>query len=209
MDAADARMDAVAALDHSDRKGDYPMNVMIEEPPARKQEKESWKPVPGYEDHYKVSNYGNMQRTKKGGHTKIGENRKPAFDKQGYAIVVLFKNGARKGMLVHRLVMLAFVGEPPDETYQVNHKNCNPSDNRLSNLEWVTPSDNLRHSYKYGKSNVSGERNPSAKLTKQDVEKIRKLLNQGALQKEIARAFGVHKRTISDIAGYRSWIEMD
>ena len=36
MDAADTGMDAVAALDHSDREGNYPMNVMIEEPPARK-----------------------------------------------------------------------------------------------------------------------------------------------------------------------------
>lgn len=52
----------------------------------------------------------------------------------------------RKLYRSHRLVLMSFVGEPPSPHHQCNHKNGNGFDNRLCNLEWVTPSENIQHS---------------------------------------------------------------
>ena len=49
---------------------------------------------------------------------------------------------------VHRLIAHAFLGPPPsDAACEVNHVDGNCSNNRIDNLEWATPSENIRHSY--------------------------------------------------------------
>jgi len=65
----------------------------------------------------------------------------PHLRPDGYLCVELNK----KRHKIHRLVALAFLPEPPKEKIFVNHKNLNRSDNRVENLEWVTPSENTKH----------------------------------------------------------------
>lgn len=61
-----------------------------------------------------------------------------------YLQVALRKDGKTKRMYVHRLVAQAFIDNPnPEEYTQVNHKNGIRTDNRVQNLEWVTPTLNL------------------------------------------------------------------
>lgn len=67
----------------------------------------------------------------------------PQAFSNGYLAVYL---GRRNGNLVHRLVAIAFI--PGDTALQVNHKNGKRDDNRAVNLEWLTCSDNHRHSYR-------------------------------------------------------------
>jgi hypothetical protein len=63
----------------------------------------------------------------------------------GYIKVNIFKNDHN----VHRLVAHAFIPNP-DELPMVNHKDGNKCNNLLENLEWISPSDNVRHSYDTG-----------------------------------------------------------
>ena len=91
----------------------------------------------------------------------------PVLDNKGYQFVGLHKNGKRKDMKVHRLVAMAFIPNPENKP-MVNHKDENPLNNCVDNLEWCTASYNAnygtrnqrcvqnRRSYKLGD-------NPSAK----------------------------------------------
>lgn len=67
----------------------------------------------------------------------------------GYHHVTLCNAGIKKQITVHSLVATAFHGNRPAGQY-VNHINGNRTDNRSTNLEWVTPSENSKHAYRTG-----------------------------------------------------------
>ena len=105
---------------------------------------EIWKDIPGYEGIYAVSNFGkvkSLQRTRKGSYGSIRIvyekilNHK--IDKDGYHIVTLSKEGKTKCIGVHRLVAQAFLPNIYNLP-MVNHKDENPSNNFVDNLEWCT-----------------------------------------------------------------------
>lgn len=95
---------------------------------------EEWKDVVGYEGRYQVSNLGRVRNK----HYII---LAPQLTHAGYYKVTLF-DGKKKGKLIHRLVMEAFVGQ---SELQVNHKDFNKINNQLSNLEYTTSKENIRH----------------------------------------------------------------
>lgn len=111
-----------------------------------------------------------------------------------------------KMMLVHRMVALAFIGEPPDGKSQVNHKNGIPWDNRVENLEWVSCSENIRHAFRTG-LNVAlvGSGNRKSKLTEPEVLKIVQLQKEGWGNAAIGRMFGVSEGVPNHIKTGRSW----
>lgn len=101
---------------------------------------EIWKDIEGYERMYQVSNEGHIRslgRLDSAGHKLKGRNRKLKQNKDGYFEVSLCKDGKRRYYLVHRLVALAFLDNPLNLPL-VNHKDCNPAKNVISNLEWCT-----------------------------------------------------------------------
>lgn len=114
---------------------------------------ETWKPIDGYEGLYEVSNMGRVKRldssvASRWGKTRIhkGSILKPIPDKDGYLKKQLYKNGKGKYCFIHRLVANAFI-ENPKGKLQVNHKDGNKSNNHAENLDWVTQSENMKHSY--------------------------------------------------------------
>ena len=91
---------------------------------------EIWKDIKGYEGKYKVSNLGNVYSY------LTNKKLKPGIDK-GYLKVNLRKDGKTKQFTVHRLVAQAFLTNDNDYPC-VNHKDENPSNNNVDNLEWCT-----------------------------------------------------------------------
>lgn len=117
---------------------------------------EIWKPVKGYEGYYEVSDFGNVRSLDKyikcrGGNLRLLKGRIISLckDKDGYLIFNLIKDKVRKNCKVHRLVAENFIDNPKNKP-QVNHKNGIKSDNRLENLEWCLPVENMKHAVKNG-----------------------------------------------------------
>jgi len=104
---------------------------------------EIFKTIPGFEK-YQVSNLGNVKSLD---YKNTWEEKllKPYIHRTGYAYVYFRKDRIKKSYSIHRLVLLTFSG---DSKLEVNHKNGIKTDNRLSNLEYCTRSENLKHKYR-------------------------------------------------------------
>lgn len=103
--------------------------------------KEIWKDIKGYENLYKISNFGNVKNKD----NKIIKQ----FDNQGYLCVDLSKKNIRKHYRVHRLVMCNF-NDNNNHKLDINHIDGNKYNNRLDNLEWCTRKENLIHAVRHG-----------------------------------------------------------
>lgn len=112
---------------------------------------EIWKDISGYNGIYQVSNLGRIRSyTRKviypSGmpHTYRGKIIEPERARTGYLRVSLSKNSVEKKYFVHRLVAGAFL-DNPDNLPQVNHKDENPGNNNVENLEWCSVSYNINY----------------------------------------------------------------
>lgn len=129
-------------------------------------EKEIWKEINGYEGYFEVSNLGNFRSKDRFVGSKYnkprlyhGKTLKQEFISEGYTRIVLMKNSIRKRYMCHKLVAQAFIPNPDNKPY-INHKNGIRWDNRASNLEWVTQSENELHSYRVLGNSMKGKTFP-------------------------------------------------
>lgn len=185
---------------------------------------EIWKEIPSSEGKYSISNYGRLRRNR---YERVNKNQvtswvqvyderilRPSKDTHGYLQASLIVGNLPKSMLLHRLVAEAFLAPPSQELIDeclkaghkvvlVNHKDNNPLNNHVDNLEWCTPSYNNEYSPQ-DYSSRSGDNCKHAVLKESDVDKILEL--QGKIsQQAIADMFGVKQITISNIFTGRSW----
>ena len=106
-----------------------------------------WRDIPGYEGLYQINNIGQVLSL------RSGQLRKDVKSGRGYRAVELSSaNRTKRRFYIHRLVAITFLGTPPTKHYVVNHKNLNKRDNRVENLEWTTPEDNMNHAYVNGRT---------------------------------------------------------
>jgi hypothetical protein len=117
---------------------------------------EVWKPLTNYEGFYEVSNMGRVKSldrtiTKKSGEEALIISRilKQYKRGSGYLKIAVCKNGKPKTFDVHRLVGLLHVDNPENKP-EINHKKGNKLDNRSSELEWSTSSENAQHKWDIG-----------------------------------------------------------
>jgi len=143
---------------------------------------ENWLNVAGYP--YQVSNLGNV-RSK-----KTNKLLKPYLTNRGYLTVGFWTNGKKKRISVHRLVASAFLPNP-DNLPQVNHIDCNKTNNCVSNLEWVSGSTNITHAYKTGLM--------KQKLTKEKVLKLFEYRKQGMSLRAVGKLLGVSHTAIWEV----------
>jgi len=159
-----------------------------------------WKDIPGYEGYYQINAVGDVKNMK-------GKILKPKTTRFGYKMVGLCGQRPRKFFAVHRLVMLTFVGKC-QEGIQVNHINGIKTDNRLENLEYCTPSENILHFIRVlGDPNRAyGEKSGKAKLTNDKVREIRQLYATGQYwQLDLARQYSISRSALGAIVHYRTW----
>lgn len=165
---------------------------------------EEWRTVEGWPV-YEVSSHGNVRRDgrylKHRTRGRIGEN---------YPCIALHFNNIRKEAAVHILVASHFIGPKPDGL-QVNHKDKDRFNARADNLEYVTPSQNVQHTYDTGRIPLKGSRNPAAFLTPAQVLDIRSKYIKGNSfygQLGLSKAYGVKQSTIWMIVHNLSWKEV-
>lgn len=174
---------------------------------------ETWRDIKGYEGYYQVSNLGNIKTLDR----EVYDSKrhlfrfykekvmKTALCRKGYKRIQFKVGGVYKSYAVHRLVAEAFIPNPFNLP-EVNHKDSNRENNAEHNLEWLTHSENQKHSYRQGKRNHKGENHPQAKLALASVLEIRERYSSGLFTMPfLASEYGVSAYAINNIVHYRTW----
>lgn len=156
---------------------------------------EIWRDVVGYEGFYQVSNLGRVRslprivRMSDGRKYRVSEKIMKGRTNEIYYRVTLSKSGKEHDLLIHRLVLEAFVGSCPPNM-QACHNDGDHKNNRLENLRWDT-SENSHADKKQHGTTVLGRIGNTYKLTGK-TEKIKKLYSSGEYTiSQLASRFGV------------------
>jgi len=116
------------------------------------------KPIKGYEGIFSISKNGRVwshrrlvvSGIKYSAVTETGGGfLKSRINNHGYLVIHLSHKGKQKNLYIHRLVALSYIPNPENKP-QVNHIDGNPLNNKISNLEWCTPKENVHHAIKIG-----------------------------------------------------------
>lgn len=160
---------------------------------------EIWKKVLNYEGLYEVSNKGRVRDCK----GKI----KPMYkNNKGYLCLSLYYKGKTYHPTIHRLVAKAFI-ENPNNYDQVNHKDCNKSNNTVNNLEWC----NQRYNYDEGMKTFQYSKNEAhyfAKLKNSDIPIIYDLYKLGFTRTTISKIFDINPSSLNAIETGISYREL-
>lgn len=150
-----------------------------------------WKDIHGYEGLYQINTCGDI-KSLAGGKDKILKKR---YDHDGYCQACLSNNGKHKYYKVHRLVWEVFVGPIP-EGMHINHINEVKDDNRLDNLNLMTPTENnnwATHNERMAMSNKNGK--CSKKVFQYDLEN--NFIKEWPSLNEVERQTGISAANIS------------
>lgn len=138
---------------------------------------------------YKVSNYGHIINAK----TKVPLKQRDMQKKSGkngsdYKSVSI--PGVSSSVRVHRIVCETFHGPAGPGQTQVNHIDEHKDNNVPSNLEWVTPSQNIQAYY---------QNNERSYFSRNDIVRVKRLLNKGMTNDQVGQAVGMSNSNVSSI----------
>lgn len=110
---------------------------------------ETYKPIEGYEDLYEVSNLGNVRTLRDSPKlSRLSVLKPKPLKRGGHLRVQLYKDKKGKDFLIHRLVAQTFI-ENLNNYPCINHKDSNPQNNNVDNLEWCTYAYNNEYSFQH------------------------------------------------------------
>jgi len=175
---------------------------------------EIWKPIPGWEGIYEASNYGQIKSIERVVATNtVNQYRtvrerimKIQTTKDGYKLVSLKHKNKRFSATVHNLVMMSFVGPRP-EGLCICHNNGIPSDNRLDNLRYDTPSSNTQDKWLHGTMRF-GDQSLNTKINKEIVALIFEMREANWKLLNIAKFVGVGRTLISNVLSGKRWAHL-
>jgi len=127
----------------------------------------------------------------------------PIPHKGGYHRVGLSRDGRRRFVPVHILVLTTFVGPCPSGM-ECRHIDGNPSNNHVANLAWGTRSENAQDKIMHG-TDMRGVKHHNVKLTEKDVLEIRSRFASGERGVDLAKEFSVRTTNISAIILRQTW----
>lgn len=160
----------------------------------------TWKEIPNTNGFYSASILGEIRSNDR--NMVYADGRKyfvrgktliPRFTTSGYLAITICINAKKTQRGVHQLIAETFIPNP-NNLPCVLHNNDIKTDNRPSNLSWGTHKDNSQDCLNKGR-HYAGNR----KLNQQQVEEIKKLLNEGLSQQIISEIFNIAQTCISDI----------
>jgi HNH endonuclease/NUMOD4 motif len=172
---------------------------------------ERWRAVKNYLAQYEVSDKGRVRAhwEHRHGHwlrrpvPKLLKTYRHSF---GYPTVALVDwiTGDHRTCSVHVLVCEAYRGFCPPHKDLVGHRDGDPTNNRLENLEWITYTENEADKRRHQRM-LLGERNHQAKLTDGDISEIRRMWDRGYESGEIAARFSISRTVAHKVATRRAW----
>lgn len=166
---------------------------------------EEWRPVKSNED-YAVSNFGRVKSLGRivtrgdGVRLTIRERVLRLGHSRGYQMAVV-----GKARLVHILVAEAFIGPRP-EGLEINHIDGIKHNNHVSNLEYVTASENAKHAIRTGLWTIRrGEKRSGSKFTERQIRHVHSLVSAGASRREAAKASNVSEHIAYRVCAGLAW----
>jgi hypothetical protein len=167
---------------------------------------EEWKLIPDFEM-YEVSTLGRIRRAIACRASKKGRILKPGLSSSGYAQVSLVKVKAHTKS-IHSIVAAVFIGPRPSPKHEVNHKNGNKHDPRLSNLEYLTKPENVQHSIVVLGHRVDGKHSPQARFTEDQILAIHDAMMNATPPVEIIERFSISETELYRIKNRKVWREL-
>ena len=180
-------------------------------------EKETWLDIPGYEGRYQVSDLGRVRATFPFGGCPVPRIRTPWKNSRGYLTVTLCTPRSPKEPFyigrplrthrkdettpIGRLVVMAFRGKIPHGS-QVTHINGDKTDNRLENLEVITPQESRRRARQAGRLRYFGDEGFSIKRNKIPEDIVARVL-EDYLVHHVSKTVLVHRYNLSKATIYR------
>jgi hypothetical protein len=161
---------------------------------------ENWKQI-SYAPNYEISDFGNVRSFKR--KRLLSQKTK----KNGYKEVCLYIDKKPYMNYVHRIVVLEFANILP-KYLEVNHIDGVKANNKLGNLEIVTPSENRKHSYHVLGNKIGiykGSNHGMSKINEETVLQIRHRYKDGVTPKALSESYNIPKSTICKVIYRQTW----
>lgn len=161
------------------------------------------KPIPNY-PYYSIDKNGTIFSFRK----KMYKALKGSMAKNGYLLVKVCNEKGVKRFPAHRLVAATWL-QKPSNIVQINHLDGVKTNNKITNLEWVTAKQNIQHAFATGlMKNLQGSASHFSKLQENQVIEIKKELKnyKKGLFQILGKKYGVHASTINKIYKGQTWL---